>query len=91
LRLSRHLPTWEGLRKLLRPRPRLRVHREADEPELRRPAGPLRVVPTPLDEKVSLESRVDEILAKIYHQGEASLTSEERQVLKDASERYKRR
>ncbi len=39
----------------------------------------------------NLESRVDEILVKIQQQGEQSLTDEERQVLTDASQRYKDR
>jgi hypothetical protein len=40
---------------------------------------------------VDLEKRVDEILAKISAHGEASLTDSEREILKDASRRYKRR
>jgi membrane associated rhomboid family serine protease len=38
-----------------------------------------------------LERRVDEILAKISAQGESSLTDAEREVLKEASRRYKHR
>lgn len=38
-----------------------------------------------------LEKRVDEILAKISSQGEASLTDEERRTLVDAGRRYQRR
>jgi membrane associated rhomboid family serine protease len=43
-------------------------------------------VPTP-----DLKSRVDEILAKISSQGESSLTDSERELLKEASRRYKKR
>jgi membrane associated rhomboid family serine protease len=39
----------------------------------------------------SLEHRVDEILAKISSEGEASLTREERKILEDASRRYQKR
>lgn len=38
-----------------------------------------------------LDRRVDEVLAKISAQGESSLTDGERQLLKDASQRYKNR
>ena len=38
-----------------------------------------------------LNRRVDEILAKISSQGESSLTESERDVLKEASRRYKKR
>lgn len=38
-----------------------------------------------------LGRRVDEILAKISAQGEPSLTDEEREILKEASRRYKKR
>ncbi len=39
----------------------------------------------------NLDSRVDEILIKIQQHGEASLTDEERQILTDASNKYKNR
>jgi membrane associated rhomboid family serine protease len=39
----------------------------------------------------NLSQRVDEILAKISEQGEASLSREERRILEDASRRYQRR
>ncbi|HWA99821.1 MAG TPA: rhomboid family intramembrane serine protease [Pirellulales bacterium] len=42
------------------------------------------------DDNVSQE-RIDQILAKISAQGEASLTREERRALEDASRRYQRR
>ena len=43
-------------------------------------------VPTP-----DLKLRVDEILSKISAQGEASLTENEREILKEASRRFKKR
>jgi hypothetical protein len=43
-------------------------------------------VPTP-----DLKLRVDEILAKISAQGEASLSENEREILKEASRRFKKR
>ena len=42
--------------------------------------------PTP-----DLKVRVDEILAKISSEGESSLTETEREILKEASRRYKKR
>lgn len=41
--------------------------------------------------KDDLAEKVDEILAKISREGEASLTSKERKILKQASEKYKGR
>jgi hypothetical protein len=58
--------------------PRLRLRR----PSLR--------VHRPVDEH-SQQQRVDELLAKISSQGEASLTREERRVLEEASRRYQKR
>lgn len=37
------------------------------------------------------QEQVDQILAKIFEQGEGSLTSSERRILEEASERYKKR
>jgi membrane associated rhomboid family serine protease len=45
----------------------------------------------PDPEPQPLESRVDELLQKVYEQGEASLTATEREFLKDASRRYRSR
>lgn len=42
-------------------------------------------------QQADLERQVDEILAKITAQGESSLTDAERNILKEASQRYKRR
>jgi hypothetical protein len=47
---------------------------------------PQEAVPTP-----DLKLRVDEILAKISSQGESSLTESEREILKEASRRFKKR
>jgi hypothetical protein len=48
----------------------------------------------PPDERApmpDLKVQVDEILAKISAQGEASLTESEREILKEASRRFKKR
>lgn len=59
----------------------------------RRGTGPVKIYrpPEPEEQPEDLEQRVDEILAKITEHGEASLTDAERQILKDASRRYKQR
>jgi membrane associated rhomboid family serine protease len=62
--------------------PKLRVHREPDEPE------------EPVDDYLTtgrLQQRVDQLLEKISTQGESSLTDEERKFLADASRRYQQR
>lgn len=81
LRLSR---LFSGLRV-----PRMR--QLARSATARRPAN-VRIYEPPDDaEQTSFERRVDEILAKISAQGEASLTDAERDILKEASRRYKER
>lgn len=45
----------------------------------------------PPPEEVDLDTKVDQILAKIHAQGEASLTPDERRVLAEAAKRYKKR
>lgn len=77
LRFQHWLPAWRwpGFRKLARSLPR-----KNPEVKLYRPP-----------DDADLERRVDEILAKITAQGEASLTDSERQTLRDASDRYKKR
>jgi len=45
----------------------------------------------PEEDSTSLEEQVDAILAKISSQGEASLSDREREILKEASRRYKNR
>lgn len=58
----------------------------------KRLTGPkLRVHKPDDDEPRDLGARVDEILDKIHRQGEASLSSEERRTLEEASRRYQRR
>lgn len=42
------------------------------------------------EQREDLDKRVDEILAKIHEQGEASLTDRERRTLQEASRRYKK-
>jgi membrane associated rhomboid family serine protease len=82
LRWSRILPAvaWPRIRQVVRNRTsgrssKVRLYEPPDE---RR-------------NQADLERRVDEILAKISAEGEASLTEAERQVLKEASRRYKKR
>ncbi len=67
-------------------RPRLRVYQTPVERPVARSAPP--VSPRELER---LERRVDEILKKIKEQGEASLSDEERSLLRDASQAYKKR
>lgn len=63
-----------------RRRPKLRVH----HPEMETPSRPAPIPP-------HVEARVDQLLAKISEQGEASLTEEERQFLADTSRQYRNR
>lgn len=70
---------WHGLKLPRRPRWRRQRHVKLYEP----PTAP----PTPED----LEQRVDRVLQKIHDQGEASLTEDERALLREASRRYKSR
>lgn len=82
LRFSRLLGdmSWPGLKKLVRSRSVRRNSnvRLYEPPDERR-------------NQADLERQVDEILAKISSQGESSLTDSERNTLKEASRRYKRR
>jgi membrane associated rhomboid family serine protease len=90
--LSGWLPTKGGPtigQKLTRwwTRPALRVYQTPVE-------RPTARVPPPVSSPVSsrdMERRVDEILKKIKDQGEASLSEEERTLLRDASQAYKRK
>lgn len=59
----------------LKPKPKLKVYSPEEAPSAE-------------DE---LSSRVDEVLAKISREGEASLTSKERKILKQASKQFKDR
>lgn len=63
-------------RSLFHAKPRLRVHTPDDEPE---------------SQPDDLTAEVDRILEKIYREGEASLTSKERQTLEAASRKYQER
>ncbi len=58
----------------LRRKPRLRIHREEDEPQA-----------------PNLSAEVDRILEKIYREGEAGLTAQERKTLETASREYQRK
>jgi len=64
-------------------------------PRLDRIVGPRRKFkiyqPTHEGPRENLDQQVDAILDKIHRQGEESLTKQERETLKDASQRYKNR
>lgn len=91
LRFSRLMAdwSWQKFRRTVRTsvpsrsRASVRIYKPEEEPAARSES--------PREDKSSLDQRVDEILAKISSQGESSLTAEEREILKQASERYKRR
>jgi membrane associated rhomboid family serine protease len=72
--------SWPRFRRLVR----TATTRKPDHVRIYEP--PEAGVPTP-----DLKLRVDEILSKISAQGEASLTENEREILKEASRRYKNR
>lgn len=78
IRLERFTANWRmpRFRRLFGPRRKLRVY----HPEERREQN-----------SAGFEARVDAILAKIHEHGEASLTDEERETLKQASRRYRKR
>jgi len=82
LRYSRLLGEWNWPR--LRRLVKTTTKRKPENVRLYQP--PETGVPTP-----DLKLRVDEILAKISAQGESSLTDNEREILKEASRRYKNR
>ena len=73
--------------------PALRVYR--DEPPDRDDSddGPEEPAPVPASPKVDehLEAQLDAVLAKVAAQGQGSLTSAEREILKRASEVYRKR
>ncbi len=68
---------WRKLRPL-RLRPRLRVYRPSEPPSEAAP-------------REDLEGLVDKILAKIHEEGQSSLTEVERELLRMAGERYRKR
>jgi membrane associated rhomboid family serine protease len=79
-----------GLPRLGRARPRLRVYRDAKPAPVPVPvSAPRDADPSEIDEQ--LEAKLDQVLAKVAEQGQASLTDGERQILFRASEIYKRR
>ncbi|HLJ94182.1 MAG TPA: rhomboid family intramembrane serine protease [Gemmataceae bacterium] len=78
---------WNEVRNFIQQwtRPRLRIYRE----EPRQPA-PV-TAPPEIDEEDQLEAKLDAVLAKVARTGQSSLTESERQILKRASEVYRRR
>jgi membrane associated rhomboid family serine protease len=82
LRYSRLLAdwSWPGLKRMVR----TATKRKPEHVKLYEP--PQETVPS-----ADLNRRVDEILAKISAHGESSLTESERDLLKEASRRYKKR
>jgi membrane associated rhomboid family serine protease len=82
LRYTRLLPAWNwpSLKRLVKST----TARRPEHVRIYRP--PETSAPTP-----DLKIRVDEILSKISAEGEASLTADEREILKEASRRYKNR
>lgn len=95
-KLSGWLPTRGGDsigRKLTKwwTRPQLRVYSSPPDRSPDRPVErPITRSVTPVSSR-DLERRVDEILKKIKEQGEASLSDDERNLLRDASQAYKKR
>lgn len=82
MRLSSRLPDMSlaGVKRWFSSRPRLKVHRPDESPHSSGEAIPAEV-----------EERLDQLLAKIGEQGEASLTAEERRFLEETSRRYRNR
>jgi len=72
----------------LKPPPRRRANVRLHEPDLE-PVPAREASPPP--ETADFSDRVDQILAKIHADGEASLTPGERRFLEEAAERYKKR
>jgi len=54
-------------------------------------ASKLKIHRPQVEEEASMQERVDRLLDKIYREGEASLSAEERKFLTDASRRYQQR
>jgi membrane associated rhomboid family serine protease len=84
----RILNLWNDLisraRRSSRPRPRLRVYREE---------SPLSVVQPPVQDGTDkqLARQADQVLEKISRHGKESLTEEEREILRRASEEFRKR
>ena len=81
-RLMTFWPNWKSWRKQQR-RPRLRVYHEDSVPVA--PAAPVHEA----DEH--LEAKLDAVLQKVAEKGQDSLTENEKKILIQASEIYKRR
>ena len=64
----------------------VRLHQPDPEP-----SPPVTDLDSTSPDPPTFQEQVDQILAKIFEQGEASLTTSERRVLEEASERYKKR
>lgn len=75
-RLSGFFSGWKNPLKRRPRKPKLRVHRPDDDSS---------------DRVDQLDAKVDALLAKISEQGEASLTDEEREILAEASRKYRKR
>jgi membrane associated rhomboid family serine protease len=69
-----------------RPRSRLRIYREEEEPQT-----PVKVAAGPSEVDEQLEARMDAVLQKVSDHGIESLTEQERNILLQASERLKRK
>ncbi|WP_166829213.1 rhomboid family protein [Thalassoroseus pseudoceratinae] len=79
IRLSGLTQNWRGMRLPKRKPKGVKLYNPVDEPAPK---------PGPRDSK--LDESVDAILDKIHREGEASLTDREREILKEASQRYKK-
>jgi membrane associated rhomboid family serine protease len=84
----RILNLWPDFSAWRRPRvrSRLRIYREEDEPDT-----PVRAATAPAHADEQLEARMDAVLRKVSDHGIDSLTEQERNILLQASERFKRR
>ena len=78
-RLSSITQNWQGVRLTKRKPKGVKLYNPVDEPETK--LGP---------RDTKLDATVDAILDKIHREGEASLTDREREILKEASQRYKK-
>jgi membrane associated rhomboid family serine protease len=86
--LLRWLPGWTSRRPLIRSRPSVTIYREEEGSDEVIPA-PVPSHGSPIDEH--LEAQLDAILAKVAAHGQQSLTRAEMDILKKASEVYRKR
>lgn len=94
LRFSNLLPRWNRPTPRRQHNPRLRVYREQPQPEPAATASNAGPMSQPLDGPPvdeHLEAKLDEVLEKVSQHGQDSLTDAERDILKKASEIYKKR